>query len=125
VRPTAYEQVSNLRAESDVVFDELISSAEELSQSDDLRGWQTQWLKPMVVGSENIGKDEGVARVILDAAYRIAVSESVDLLWIDGKYRDAALQKGLDDGSMRFFDSDREELGTLLCQVQEFIDGFR
>ena len=55
MRPTAYEQVADLRAESDVVFDELVSSTEELSQSNDLRGWQSQWLKPMAVGSEDIG----------------------------------------------------------------------
>ena len=55
MRPTAYEQIADLRAESDVVFDELIASIEELSQSDNLRRRQSQRLKPMAVGSEDIG----------------------------------------------------------------------
>lgn len=124
MRPTSYEQITDLRTECDVVLDELISSAQELSQNDDLGRWQAQSLKPMAVCSECIGQDEGVASVVLGAAQGISVAESVDLLWINGKDGDTLLDKGFDDSAMRFFDSDRDTPDILLCQVEEPIDGF-
>ena len=124
MRPTSNEQIADLRAECDVVLDELLSSAQELSQSDDLGMRQVQSLKPMAVYSEGIGQDEGVASVVLGTAQGISVAESVDLLRINGKDGDTLPDKGLDDSAVRFFDSDRDTPDILLCQVQEPIDGF-
>jgi hypothetical protein len=68
VRPTLYEQIADLRAQSDVVLDELLSNAQELSQGDDLGRRQAQSLKPMAVFSEGIGQDEGITPVVLGTA---------------------------------------------------------
>ena len=123
VRPTLHEQVADLRTESDVVLDELISNAKELSQGDDLGRRHVEFLEPMAVFSEGIGQDEGVAAVVFGAAQGISVAESVDLLRINGKDGDTLLDKGFDDGAVRFFGSDRDRSDILLCQVQEPIDG--
>ena len=108
-----------------MVFDELVTRAEELSQSDDVGRWQGQSLKTMEVGSQGIGQDEGVAAVVLGTAHRMAVSESVDLFRVDGEDGDSALEKGLDDCPMGFFDGDSDEVGHMLRHTQEPIDGFR
>jgi hypothetical protein len=54
VWPTFYEQIADLRTQSDMVLDELFSNAQELSQGDDLGRRQAQSLKPMAVFSECI-----------------------------------------------------------------------
>ncbi len=123
VRPASGEEVSDLRAEGDVVFDELAAGAQELTQGDDLRRWQLQALKAVAVGSESIGENKGVTAVILGTAHGVTVAEAVDLLGVDGENGDVALEKGLDHGAMRFFDGDGEHCGILLREFQEPIDG--
>jgi hypothetical protein len=68
VRPTPYEEVADLGAECDMVFNKLVSRTEELSQSDDIGRRQSQSLKAMAVGAEGIGEDKGVASVVLGSA---------------------------------------------------------
>jgi hypothetical protein len=78
-----------------------------------------QALKAVSVGSERIGENEGITPVVLGATHRMAVPESVDLLGIDGEHGDAALEKSLDHGAMRFFDCHRDAFGIFARETQE------
>jgi len=78
-----------------------------------------QALKAVTVGSERIGENEGVTPVVLGAAHRMAVPESVDLFGIDGENGDAALEKSLDHGAMRFFNCHRDAFGIFARETQE------
>jgi hypothetical protein len=125
VRPASYKQVSDLRAEGDVALDELFSCDQQPTHGNDFRRWELQALKAVAVGPESIGENEGVPPVVLGATHRMSVSETVDLLGIDGKNGNAALEKGLDHSPMRFFNGDGEPVGFLLCYFQEPINGTR
>ena len=113
VRPASCDKVSDLRAEGDVVLDELVACAQQPAHSNDLRRRQLQALKAVAVGSESVGENEGVAPVVLGAAHRMPVTEAVDLLGIDGENGDGAVKKDLDNGPMRFFDRHRDALAVL------------
>ncbi len=125
VRPASGEEVSDLRAEGDVVFDELAAGAQELTQGDDLRRWQLQALKAVAVGSESIGENKGVTAVILGTAHGVTVAEAVDLLGVDGENSDAAVEKGFDHGPMRFLDRHCDAFGIVACKVQQPIEHCR
>ena len=79
-------------------------------------------MEAVTVGSKRIGENKGVPTVILGAAHRMAVAESVDLLGVDGENGDVAFEKGLDHGSMRFFDGDSDYFAMLVRKFQEPID---
>ena len=68
-------------------------------------------------------KNEGVAPIVLGAAHRMPVAETVDLLGIDGESGDGVVKKELDDGPMRFLDSHCDALGVLRGQLQKPVDG--
>ncbi len=125
VRPASYKKVSDLRAEGYVVLDELFAGDQQPTHGSDFRRWEFQSLKAVAVGSESIGENEGIPPVVLGAAHRMSVSETVNLLGIDGKNGDAALEKGFDHSPMRFFNGDGEPVDFLLCYFQEPINGFR
>ena len=119
VRPTSCYEVSDLRAECDVVFDKLVSGFEKAAHADDFRRWQLQTLKAVAVGSESIGEHKRVTAVILGTAHRMPVAEAVDLLGVDGENGDAAVEQGLDDSPMGFFDRHRDAFGLFAREVQE------
>ncbi len=108
-----------------MVFDELVAGTQQPAHSEDLRRWEMQALKAVAVGSERIGENEGVSPIILGAAHRMPVAETVDLLGIDGENGDAVVKKELDDGPMRFFDRHRDALGILRGLFQKPVDGSR
>jgi hypothetical protein len=125
VRPTSYKKVSDLRAEGNVVLDKLFAGDQQPSHGNDFRRWEYQALKAVAVGPKSICENEGVPPIVLGTAHRVSVTETVGLLGIDGKNSNAALEKGLDHSPMRFFNSDGETVGFLLCYFQEPIHGFR
>ena len=124
VRPATSKEFSDLRAEGHVVFDELVAGAQQPAHSEDLRRWEMQALKAVPVGSERIGENEGVAPIILGAAHRMPVAETVDLLGIDGENGDGVVKKELDDSPMRFFDGHCDAFLVLRGQFQKPVDGF-
>lgn len=125
VRPASYKKVSDLRAESDVALDELFAGDEQGTHGNDFRRWKLQALKAVAVGPERIGENEGVPAVVLGAAHRMSVAETVDLLGIDGKNGNTVVEKGLDHRPVRFFNGGGEPVGFLFCRRQEPINGFR
>jgi len=125
VRPASYKKVSDLRAEGDVVLDELFAGDEQPTNGNDIRRWKLQALKAVAVGPESIGENEGVPPVVLGAAHRMSVAETVDLFGIDRKNGNAVVEKGLDHRPVRFFNGDGEPVGFLFCHCQEPINGFR
>jgi hypothetical protein len=125
MRPASQKKISDLRAEGDVVLDELFAGDQQPSHDNDIRRWKLQALKAVAVGPESIGENEGVPPVVLGAAHRMSVAETVGLLGIDGKNGDTAFEKGLDHSPMRFFNGDGEPVGFVLCYFQEPINGFR
>ena len=82
-----------------------------------------QALKAVAIGTKGIGEDEGVTPVVLGAAHGMTVSESVDLLGIDGENGDAALEKGFDYGAMRFFDGYRDAVRIHAREIQKPAEG--
>jgi hypothetical protein len=108
-----------------VVLDELIAGDQQPTHGNDFRRGKLKALKAVPVGPESIGENEGVAAVVFGPARRVTVPEAVGLLGIDGKNGNAVLQKGLDHRPMRFFNSDGEPVGFVLCYFQEPINGFR
>lgn len=78
----------------------------------------------MAIGSESIGEDEGVAAVVLGAAQRVTVAESVDLLGVDGEDGQATSEKGFDHGPVRLFDGDGKVVGLAFGQAHKPGDGF-
>ena len=123
VRPTANHEFPKLGAKRDMLFDELRARAEAFAQSNDVGRRRDELLEAMAIGSQSIGEDEGVASIVLGATHGMAVTETVNLLGIDGEDRNTPQEKRLDDSSMRFFDGDRDALSVLLSQLNEPIDG--
>ena len=81
-----------------------------------------QALKAVAIGTKGIGEDEGVTPVVLGAAHGMTVSESVDLLGIDGENSDAMLEKSLDHGAMRFLDRHGDALWVIAREAQEPVE---
>jgi hypothetical protein len=79
----------------------------------------------VAIRTQCIGQDEGVAPVILGAAHRVTVPESVDLLGIDGENGDTAFEKGIDHRTMRLFDRDRDALGMIAGETQQPVERHR
>lgn len=79
----------------------------------------------MAIGSESIGEDEGVAAVVLGAAQRVTVAESVDLLGVQGEDGQATSEKGFDDGPVRLFDGDGKVVGLAFGQAHKPGDGIQ
>lgn len=125
VRPASHKKVSDLRAKGDVVLDELFAGDQQPTHGNDFRRWKLQALKAVPVGSESIGENEGVPAVVFGSAHGMPVTETVNLLGIDGKNGDAAFEKGLDHRPVRFFNGDGDPIGILLCLFQEPIHGIR
>lgn len=122
MRPTTGEQLTGLRAKSDVIFDELLARTKQFPQSDDFRRREAEWLETVAVGSERIGQNEGISAVVLGAGGGMSVPEPIDLLGIDGKNGDTALEKGLDHGTVRFFDGRGDVLGMVVGKLHKPFD---
>lgn len=99
-------------------FDKLLARAEKLSQCDDFWRGKAESLEAVAVGSERIGQNEGISAVVLGAGGSVTVSESVDLLWIDGEDGDTTFEKGLDHGTVWFFYSHGDVLGPVMSKLQ-------
>ena len=123
MRPTTNEEVCNLGAEGDMLFEELLMRAKEFAQGDDFGGWQAQALKKVSVVLKSIGQDESVPSVVFGAADTMSVTESVELFGIDGEDGDAAFEQGLDDCSMWLFDSYSDAMGVTCGHLEEPVDG--
>jgi len=77
------------------------------------------------VGPESISENEGVAAVVLGAAYGMSVAETVDLLGVNRKNGDAAFEKSFDHRPVRFFNGHSKPVHFLLCHFQEPTNRFR
>jgi hypothetical protein len=53
VRPASYKKVSDLRAEGDVVLDELFAGDQQPTHGNDFRRWKLQTLKAVVESAHN------------------------------------------------------------------------
>src|ERR1700733_14490316 len=63
--------------------------------------------KTMLVSSQRVGRDVGIATIVLRSGCRIAIPKTIQLFGIDRKHRILALQKCLDDRSSRHLDGHR------------------
>jgi hypothetical protein len=125
VRPASNKKVSDLRAEGDVVFDELFAGDQQPTHGNDFRRWKLQALKAVAIGPESVGENEGIAAVVLGPAHRMSVAETVGLLGVDGKNGDTAFEKCFDYSPVRFFNGHSKSIDFLICHFQEPIHRFR
>jgi hypothetical protein len=98
-------------------------SPEALAECKELWRREAEALEAMPIGSQSIGDDKRIASVVFGATQSKTVSESVHLFRVDGKHSECSHEKSLDDGAMRFLESDEDAARVLLGEVDEPVDG--
>lgn len=73
------------------------------------------------IGSQGVGKDEGVAPVILGPGDRVPVAKAIELLGIEREHMNAVFEQGIDDGAARHFDGDGDAAGLRWSQSPELV----
>jgi hypothetical protein len=73
----------------------------------------------MHIGPEAVREHIGIEAVILGPRDREAVTETIELLGVDGIDIEAALEEGLDDRAMRCLDGDMDLTGLAPDRFQE------
>jgi hypothetical protein len=71
-----------------------------------LRFIQSESPKTGLIRSQRIGKHKGIASVVFRSRDTVTVPEAVELLGVNGKDVEAALDQPFDNGAPRHFDGD-------------------
>jgi hypothetical protein len=80
------------------MFSIVVGDTRPFAQLHDSRINWRQGPEAVRTGPERIGENLGVAAVVLGAGGREAITEAIELLWIDGVNPEATLHQAFDDG---------------------------
>jgi hypothetical protein len=100
LREESMQLSPELIGETAQVFAECGIDTAELSESNHQRVVELEVAEVMPVGAKRIGTDEGVEPVVFGAGHRVAVSEAVELLGIDGEDMESTLEQRFDNRSV-------------------------
>ena len=109
--PEALEQGPELIGEGAALDDEIVAAAHQGAEGARRVGQGLEGAEAMAVGAEQIGEDEGVARITLAARRRVAGPTGLERVGMDGDDRVAGVHEDIDDEARGAFDGDGEAGG--------------
>src|SRR5262249_6375631 len=101
---------------------QLLVDTRPFPELDDERLGDAELAEARHVGPEAVRKHIRIEAVILGPCDREAVTETIELLGVDGIDIEAALEQGFDDRTMRCFDGDMDLAGFATACLQKPVD---
>ena len=109
-RPEALQQGGQLVGQGDLRADQVVAAAHQAAQGFDGVGLGRERAQAVAVGAQDVGQDEGVARVALGGDGPVAGSAGLDRIGMDRGDDEARLDQGIDQEAGRSLDRDRDHV---------------
>ncbi len=119
LRVVAPEQIAHLVGQPAAVTGEVHGRAGGLAQLHDQRIGGADRAERVGVGAQAAAERVGIAGVVLGTSDSEAVTEAVELLWVDGVDAKAAVDQRVDHGAVRCLDGDGDLGGCCTSGAQQ------
>jgi hypothetical protein len=114
-----HEEVAEAIGEPPQVLTEVLAHGDECAEAEGALVADLDGAEEMRVRSECRGEDVGVELIVLGAGERVAVTEAIELLWVDGEDGEAVGEASLDDGAVGGLDGDGDRGGVVVGERKD------